>query len=111
MFYDSTLQSYGTAVFKFMDAITTNIPAISSKSNIVSISPNPSTNYFTISFTEEVAGEVEVFNNNGLLILQKKLNGTTKLNLNTSDLSNGIYFVKVLKEGKLFGTNKLIICN
>ena len=58
MFYDSTLQSYGTAVFKFMDAITTNIPAISSKSNIVSISPNPSTNYFTISFTEEVAGEV-----------------------------------------------------
>jgi hypothetical protein len=49
---------------------------------------------------------LEIFNPNGIKVLEKQIETTTTF-LNLASLSNGIYFVRIADNGKLF-TQKFI---
>ncbi|AEH00612.1 T9SS-dependent choice-of-anchor J family protein [Lacinutrix sp. 5H-3-7-4] len=67
--------------------------------NSVSIFPNPTRNSLTISSkNNEIPSEYSVYNMLGQLITNKKINTEADLTLNTSALSNGVYFIKIAKD-------------
>ena len=77
-------------------------------SNEFIIFPNPTERYLTLKFSEipkEYA--IEVFNNIGQLILQKKRN-SIKEQIDLHALTNGIYYLKVFNE-EFSKTEKIIV--
>lgn len=67
--------------------------------NSVSIFPNPTRSSLTISINNnELPNEYSVYNMLGQLITNKQINTEADLTLNTSALSNGVYFIKIAKE-------------
>jgi hypothetical protein len=81
-----------------------------SKNNSFKIYPNPTANgKFNLQFdTKDTGGlSIEILNLNGKKLFAKsvlKKNNT----FNISNISKGIYFVKLLKEGKMVASRKLI---
>lgn len=70
-----------------------------------SISPNPTDDTLTISSPDN--GSVQLLNNVGVVV--KKFEKTVvNQEVNISDLSNGVYFVRISSRNK-YGTKKLII--
>lgn len=60
--------------------------------------PNPTNNTINIDLTENSMGYLfEVFNQNGASVVSKTATAD-KLSINVSDLSNGIYFIKLLNK-------------
>jgi hypothetical protein len=58
---------------------------------------------------EAASINIEVIDVTGKIVLSKKENSkTTKINLSTDDLINGLYFIKI-KSGKFISTQKLLI--
>ena len=56
--------------------------------------PNPASNEITV--TSDIEFEtIEIYNPLSQLVYSTKVNPTSTLQLNVSDLSNGIYFVKI----------------
>ncbi len=74
--------------------------------NSVSLYPNPSKDFFTISLPEGLTakGSIEIYNNVGQKILNRSINNNTDLQVNSSHFSNGIYFVNL----KIGGSTKTI---
>jgi hypothetical protein len=68
-------------------------------SNTISIYPNPTTNVLTIKATNNnIPDAYTVYNMLGQVVLNKKVANESDLTLNTSELSNGMYFIKISKE-------------
>lgn len=63
----------------------------------VSLYPNPSNSFFTISVPNEIEriGEIEIFNNLGQRIDVKSIQSESDLNVNVSNYSNGVYFLNI----------------
>ncbi|HKC69373.1 MAG TPA: phospholipase D-like domain-containing protein [Bacteroidia bacterium] len=88
--------------------LTTGINTNNVNENDLQVYPNPFTSNITIHL--ENAGEnvsVKIINQLGQLILKKDTYQTQDINLDLSDLSNGVYFVQVSWGGKQY-TRKLI---
>jgi hypothetical protein len=69
--------------------------------------PNPNHGLFTISPGRELAnGRFDIYNSLGQLILSGPLQQSTEVNL--SQYSNGIYFVKISENNKLIHTAKFL---
>lgn len=65
------------------------------------IFPNPATDFITLSgLNSRRDGRIEVYNMIGKLQLQRTLNAATESGINISNLSPGIYLLKVYREGK-----------
>ncbi len=60
-----------------------------------SLYPNPSTNYVEISSPETPIFDIQVYDLSGKLIISNNYNSETAINLNISNLSNGIYLLKI----------------
>ncbi|MGZ4034021.1 MAG: T9SS type A sorting domain-containing protein, partial [Bacteroidia bacterium] len=76
--------------------------------NNISIYPNPTNGSFNIFTSEKIKnGRVEVYNSLGVLVCNKQIaNEQTAIELN--DQANGLYFVKMMSEGKIIDTHKII---
>ncbi|MDD5571842.1 MAG: T9SS type A sorting domain-containing protein, partial [Bacteroidales bacterium] len=75
--------------------------------NNVNIYPNPSTEYTNINFSLSKAGTVNisVINIMGQKIISYKINGVSGENhkqINTETLPNGIYLIRIEKEGQMY---------
>ncbi len=67
-------------------------------SNSLTIYPNPVTNKLTIKVSDNyVPDNYKIYNMIGQLVTQKTINNLTDLEINTSALSNGLYFIKISK--------------
>ena len=62
--------------------------------------PNPTSDKLSIVFEERTLAIVKVFNYEGKLLNSQKLNSEVLLELNVQDYPPGIYFIRVLNEGK-----------
>lgn len=71
----------------------TGIDESDSQRNI-SLFPNPANNNLTILSDKEFE-TIEIYNALSQLVYSTKINETTSLSINVSNLSNGIYFVKI----------------
>jgi alkaline phosphatase D len=84
-----------------------------SKLKVLSLYPNPSSDFFTIQYNLEEAGQVavQIIDNNGRLVkkyVSVKGSGVRTERYPIDNLSSGIYFVKIVSQNK-FTTQKLVI--
>jgi hypothetical protein len=95
-----------TASDTVLVAFPTGIPEpVKSK---VSIYPNPSDNYLTIS-SDVLVTKLELISDLGKVIYTGKCSDEKQIRLNTADLSQGIYFIRLTTvDGILF--KKVVIC-
>ncbi len=79
----------------------------------VSIAPNPMQNYTVLTFSKSLPFnyDVSIFNINGQNVLQFENLNETNLKIENSNLSNGMYLIKLFKTGtqNVLGTYKLIV--
>ncbi len=71
----------------------------------ISVYPNPASNY--VNIFSKTAGTMDIYNISGLLVKSNKINNSVK-RVDISDLSSGIYIIKVNMENQSF-TQKLVI--
>jgi hypothetical protein len=71
----------------------------------VNIFPNPAKNTLTLTSESNVINEVEIVNALGQIV--KEFSFETKTTVDIKDLSNGVYFVKILGENSL--TKKIVV--
>lgn len=78
----------------------------------VLIYPNPATGKVFLAFAEPTGErmQVQLFSHTGSLVRNGLLpKGTGTFEMDVSDLSRGVYFVRVLRAGEVIGTRKLLI--
>ena len=64
--------------------------------NLFSIAPNPVGNYLTINYTQgNLPNKVSIYNMIGQTIFTKKIQLENDLTINTQNMANGMYFVKI----------------
>ena len=71
------------------------------KNNGVRIYPNPVSSELTVKLANgnDLPDSYEVYNLLGQKILKKEVNHISDLELNVSNINNGMYFIKIFKEG------------
>lgn len=75
--------------------------------NTVELFPNPANNQLTLTNIYEGVSEVQIINSVGQIVKEFSFEPTTTINI--SDLSSGVYFVKVLGDNNI--TKKLVVNN
>lgn len=86
----------GTYVFGTQTAL--NVTSFE-LSNAFSIYPNPTTDVLNIKISENnLPDGYKIYNMLGQLINEVEINSTSDLNVNTSEFSNGMYFIKITKD-------------
>ena len=71
----------------------------------IKIFPNPTKDFFVIE--KEGFFEIQIYDTNGQLISVHKKSGFSSIA--TTSLPSGVYFLKILEEGKLIGESSLSI--
>lgn len=63
----------------------------------ITLYPNPSKNFFTIDIPQSIerTGKMEIYNTLGQLIVTKTIASDADLTVNTSSLTNGVYFLNL----------------
>lgn len=81
---------------------------LTSAENAVSVYPNPGTGVFYLQANEDSKGsDITVINTLGKVVYSSKANSAeTKLDLQT--LANGVYFVKISKDGQSVAVKKIV---
>ncbi|MEO1629096.1 MAG: T9SS type A sorting domain-containing protein, partial [Bacteroidota bacterium] len=76
-----------------------------SAENALSIFPNPTTDWLTLQFAEEVKqGQLQLFNSAGQLVLQRSLEqDNDHLHLQLRQLEVGMYWLKIEADGQIHG--------
>jgi hypothetical protein len=76
----------------------------------ISLYPNPSSSEFTLDYNLPKLGELQIFDLKGLPVLIKKLNANEfSTSINTSEITNGVYYFKIMCENNLCKTGKIIL--
>ena len=91
----------------FDSSETTKISSVTLSSNTyfnnnrVSIYPNPTEGIINIKLAvgNDLPDGYKIFNMLGQLVKEKQINHSSQLKVDASGLSNGMYFIKVIKEG------------
>lgn len=68
--------------------------------NAVSVYPNPTTGILNVTISGDYTGtSYTIYNNIGQVVSTVKVNSQNDLRVDTSSYSNGVYFIKIEKEG------------
>lgn len=115
-YYDTTLNISRNFLAKFVcgDAMNcsygptiTSVNDFEDVNNLISVYPNPATNYTEILFNENNFGaEFNLYDIHGKLISSQVINDS-KITLNRNNLPAGIYFIRITN-GEKVQTSKLI---
>jgi len=97
-----------TATMVPTDCVTMGIQSFNELANVVKIYPNPFTSSITIKKVAETGKyEMRVYNIIGAEVLNTTIDKQTTI-LQTNELPSGIYFYKVILNGKTIQSGKLI---
>jgi ELWxxDGT repeat protein len=92
-------------IFKLENNNATPVEKLKAKSSFT-ISPNPATNYFTITSSDnQIEGEVQIFDLSGKLVLKQHVNAGNET-INIDKLQSGLYIVSYRNGSQNF-TQKL----
>lgn len=103
--YSSPTTIAGAYVYSY-GASSTGINKITD-SPVLNIYPNPVSDELTINLETTTTNIVEVINSIGTTILKQAIHSSST-KINTSILSNGIYFVRTTNENNITSTSKFI---
>jgi hypothetical protein len=89
---------------------TVSVDEVTKIEDAVSISPNPNSGLFNISFNNVVVKQptVKVFNAVGQLVLEQTFENSSLLNIDMTGMNSGVYSVNISTEGSII-TKKVII--
>jgi hypothetical protein len=74
--------------------------------NLADIYPNPNSGEFYLKTEENYSGTAQILNNIGVIIYQKNIQNTnTDIKFELSNLSDGLYFIKLIDDK----TNRVIV--
>ncbi len=96
----------------FVSEIPTGLSSVISRENNMKISPNPASNHTMVSFDKmlEKGSEILVVDIQGKLVLEMNEISNKNVQLETSSLHNGIYFISLKeKSGHVISVQKLMI--
>jgi hypothetical protein len=112
---DFTLQSLAMGMATYMNATTQGQCAIiSSTEEVVTtgggllIYPNPNNGQFTISGISEPAATLRIFDLSGRMVREQLVNGGNQININTEELTNGVYQVSVVTANNII-TERMVV--
>ncbi len=92
------------ARYDFLDAVDNHTAA-----DAVSMYPNPANSVLNISVSSGMPdATVKIFNVLGKVVKKADFSGTM-ISVPVDDLQNGIYFVRIMDNGKIINTEKLLI--
>lgn len=102
------LNGYQWFTYSFMplNPITTAVSTVIEEN--YTIYPVPANDYVTIIFDENVDATIEIINTMGQICFLDKVQNNRKIQLNTTSLSNGIYFCNIVTKNKTT-LNKILI--
>lgn len=92
--------------------LITGIPENGLASKIFKVFPNPAKNYFQIEFNNEIIGDnlaIDVFDIMGNLVNCDMEKSFHKVDVNTKNLSKGIYHVLIYNNEQIIGKSKFLI--
>ncbi len=89
------------------DDETDNLPVGLTTDSLVSIYPNPATDYIEIKGLDDQDWLLIILDNKGVKVIGKTIDNVNN-RINTDDLFPGMYYVLVSKEGK-FHFDKIVI--
>jgi hypothetical protein len=75
---------------------------------IATIYPNPAGNSLSIDFLNPVSGILLIYNNIGVLIKQIPIETAEKIELDISNLKEGIFIIQLLSENRIRNINRLL---
>ncbi|QQS29475.1 MAG: T9SS type A sorting domain-containing protein [Sphingobacteriales bacterium] len=80
-------------------------------SDLISLYPNPASKHLQIQYNlpSKTEATVEIYNALGKCIYRQAVSENGNLHLNISNWSNGIYFYRLLQNGKTVVSNKLMV--
>jgi hypothetical protein len=88
---------------------TVGIVSISNFEFPISISPNPTTNHFIITFPNTInKGVIEIYNVLGKKIFSEHVTNVSQKEIRINNLNAGIYFVKIVADQKKYAKKLLI---
>ncbi len=92
--------NFGSTAAKTFGVSTLGLDDVNSNLNQIVLYPNPVQETLNIGIQNESAlpDTFTIYNSIGQLIQTVKVNSVTSLNVNTSALSSGVYFVKITKD-------------
>lgn len=88
------------------DDFVLTIEDASSTSNLqpiegLRVAPNPTNGQVTLNYTETIQnGQVKIYNTVGTLVQQRTINNENQINLDISNIANGLYLVVIENEEK-----------
>ena len=86
---------------------TSTLESVTAEANI---SPNPFSSLITVKLSEDIKGanyKLIILNMTGAEIFQTNLSGTST-SINTSEISPGLYFYRIIYDGKILQNGKII---
>ena len=72
------------------------------------IYPNPAGNLLNINFKGELSGEIMIYNHNGQIVIKQAVSGKDSEQINLSELSSGLYFVRIKSDDRVSGSLRFI---
>jgi alpha-tubulin suppressor-like RCC1 family protein len=92
---------------------TLKIGDVRRKSSIdeLSIYPQPNQGKFNVMLNTEIGDELRIYDLSGLVVYQKSFNLTQfnyELNIELNDVSNGVYFIELIKKDSIINQNLII---
>ncbi|WP_191858234.1 M43 family zinc metalloprotease [Hanstruepera ponticola] len=93
---------YSGGEFTSSEDVSINVASLSvdefSLVNTISIYPNPTRNVLNISVSNnDLPDSYSIYNMLGQTVTSKQISSNADLSINSSELSNGMYFVKIIK--------------
>lgn len=74
------------------------------------IFPNPFSQQMTIESVEDLKGsDMIIYNSTGIIIKEFHMASGHSITVQQDNLSSGIYYLVIMKNGKILGTNKILI--
>ncbi len=79
---------------------------ISEKSNpkFLNIYPNPATDFITLNIPGHKAQKIEIYDSYGQLVIKKSINNISNFSINTTQLIEGIYFIKIFADNNILSS-------
>lgn len=98
-YMDTTVNFVTDFVYHHLDCYLTDVPEIKDFASLVTVYPNPAKDYFivTIHNYDNKPYNIELNDALGRQVLSRFNQKTREININTAEISAGVYFLKITK--------------
>ncbi len=84
---------------------------LAESAQLLNIYPNPSNSFFNIEYHVGGQGQavLQLHNVLGVMVKENEIAGEGLLNIDVTDLEQGVYFCSIVSQGKVHGTKRLVV--